>query len=157
MVPQLLVDLSRFDLNRVQYGVDEIERTNPHRGDMRLLDGIVYADDKFTEGVAYKDIRSDEFWTPVHIPGRPIFPGVLMIEAAAQLASFLALHRMSGVKFLGFIGAENVKFRGQVVPGDRLYLCGVEVEFRPRRFIFAAQGLVNGTLVFEATVSGMPM
>jgi 3-hydroxyacyl-[acyl-carrier-protein] dehydratase len=157
MVPSLLLDLSRFDLNRVLYDVAEIERVNPHRGAMRLLDGVIHMDEKITEGIAFKAVRSDEFWVPGHIPGRPLFPGVLMIEAAAQLASFLALHRMPGVKFLGFAGVDAVKFRGQVRPGERLIIFGKEVEFRPRRVIFAAQAVVNGTLVFEGTVIGMPM
>jgi 3-hydroxyacyl-[acyl-carrier-protein] dehydratase len=91
-----------------------------------------------------------------HIPGRPLFPGVLMVEAAAQLASFVFLHRMPHVKFLGFSGLNDVKFRGQVVPGDRLILLDKGVEFRPRRIICEAQGLVNGTTVFEATIIGMP-
>src|SRR5439155_20441440 len=98
-----------------------------------------------------------EFWVPVHLPGRPLLPGVLMIEAAAQMASYMSLRRSSGVKFMGFAGARDVKFRGQVVPGDRLILIGKEADFRPRRWICDAQGLVNGTLVFEATIVAMPM
>jgi len=157
MVPSLLIDLSRIDMNNVMHGVEEIERVNPHRGCMRMLDAIVYHDPGYTEAVAYRDVKADEFWVPGHIPGRPLFPGVLMLEAAAQLASYLSLNRMENEGFMGFVGCQDVKFRGQVVPGDRLYIIGHEIEFRRRRWTCAGQGLVNGTLVFEATIIGMAM
>ena len=157
MAPSLLFDLSKIDLNQVQYDVAAIEAVNPHRGAMRLLDGITWASDDFTLGLAFKDVRDDEFWVPGHIPGRPVLPGVLMIEAAAQLASFSVLKRLTGVKFLGFAGLDAVKFRGQVVPGDRLFILVRQRDFRPRRFICNSQGLVNGKLVFEAQVTGMPL
>ena len=157
MVPSLLFDIAGIDLNQVRVNAEGIERVNPHRGAMRLLDGIAYHDEGYTRAIAYKDVRADEFWVPGHIPGRPIYPGVLMIESAAQLASYLTLIRLGGQRFMGFAGVDGVKFRGQVGPGDRLLLLGQEVEFRPRRSICKAQGLVRGTLVFEATITGMPM
>ncbi len=157
MVPTLLFDIASIDQTRMQFDVPAIEKVNPHRGAMRLLDGVMWASEDLTEAVAVKDVRGDEFWVPGHIPGRPIFPGVLMIEAAAQLASFLTLKRMTNVKFLGFAGVDDVKFRGQVVPGDRLLILGKQVEYRPRRCICDAQGLLNGNIVFEARITGMPM
>lgn len=161
MAPQLLIDLGTVDLTKVQVDVPEIERINPHRGIMRLLDGILYVNDEVNQAVAYFDIKADAFWVPGHIPGRPLFPGVLMLEAAAQLASYLTLLRLqrAGVdaKFLGFVGTDKVKFRGQVVPGDRLLVLGREIEFRKRRCICEAQGVVNGNLVFEAIITGMTM
>lgn len=157
MPPSLLFDLKGIDLDHVQYDVEAIQHTNPQRGAMHMLDGILYVNEGQSRAVAYKDVREDEFWVPGHIPGRPLFPGVLMIEAAAQLASFLVIRRLGTIKFMGFVAADQVKFRSQVVPGDRLYILGEEVQFRPRRFICAAQGVVNGEMVFEATVTGMPM
>ncbi|HAI11521.1 MAG TPA: beta-hydroxyacyl-ACP dehydratase [Phycisphaerales bacterium] len=155
MAPSLLFDISEFDLDKVAYDVDVIESINPHRGAMRLLDAVVHCKlDKPSQVIAYKDIRDDEFWVPGHVPGRPLFPGVLMLEAAAQLASFVCLQRLEQ-KFLGFAGAQDVKFRGQVVPGDRFYLVGQEVKIHPRRSTCQMQGLVNGKLVFEATIVGM--
>ena len=157
MVPSLLFDISDIDLNHIQYDVAAIEKVNPHRGDMRMLDGVIYLSPGMNEAVAFKDCRADEFWVPGHIPGRPIFPGVLMVEAAAQIASFVTILRRSDVKFVGFAAVDSVKFRGQVTPGDRLLIVAKEVEFRPRRVICACQGLVNGTIVFEGQVTGMPM
>jgi 3-hydroxyacyl-[acyl-carrier-protein] dehydratase len=107
--------------------------------------------------LGYKDVRDDEFWVPGHIPGRPLLPGVIMIEAAAQLAAYVMRQRFPHVGFVGFTGCDAVKFRGQVPPGKRFYLLGKEYQFKPRRFICAAQGVVDDTLVFEAQITGMPI
>ena len=160
MAPQLLFDLSDLDLDRVLHGPEYIESYNPHRGAMRLLDAIVWEDfsnNKNPKAIGYKDIRDDEFWVPGHIPGRPIFPGVLMIEAAAQFASYITMCNIEKVNFIGFAGVDSVKFRGQVTPGDRLYVLINGTSMKPRRSICQAQGIVNGNLVFEATITGMPM
>ena len=157
MVPSLLFDISHLDLDQVQLDTAAVEATNPHRGHMRMLDGVIWMPPEMDRGVAYKDIGADEFWVAGHIPGRPLFPGVLMIEAGAQLASLIFVKRMPGMKFLGFSGVDDVKFRGQVVPGDRLLILGKQLELRPRRSICAVQGLVRGNMVFEAVITGMPM
>ena len=157
MAPPLLVDLSQIDLDQVVYDVAAIEQANPQRGDMRQLDGICYMSPDKTATVGFKDVRDDEFWVPGHIPGRPLYPGVMMIEAAAQLAAFIMKQRKPDLGFIGFVGADEVKFRGQVVPGDRLYLLGREIQFKPRRLICAGQGVVNGNLVFETKITGMPI
>lgn len=157
MAPTLLFDISGIDLGSDLYDTAAIEAINPHRGAMRLIDAIVYESDDLTEYVAHRDIGADEFWVEGHIPGRPIFPGVLMIEAAAQLSSFITLKKMTGEAFMGFAGVDRVKFRGQVKPGDRLVILIRETEHRRRRCTCLAQGLVGGNLVFEATIKGMPM
>ena len=64
--------------------------------------------------VGFKDIRDDEFWVAGHIPGRPLFPGVLMIETAAQLASFYTKKFVGWKGFVGFGAVENCRFRAQV-------------------------------------------
>jgi len=158
MAPSLLFDLSGFDMDRVLHDSAYIESYNPHRGNMRMLDAIVWEDiDDGPKAVGYKDVRDDEFWVPGHIPGRPVFPGVLMIEAAAQFASYLTMRRFEKVAFIGFAGVTDVKFRGQVKPGDRLVLLIEGINMKPRRAICKAQGLVNGQLVFEGTITGMPI
>ena len=157
MAPQLLFDLSGIDLHHDVYDTAAIEAINPHRGVMRLIDGVVYECGERTNYVAYKQIGLDEFWVEGHIPGRPIFPGVLMLEAAAQVASFITLKKLDEPAFMGFAGIDDVKFRGQVKPGDRLIILAHEVENRRRRSICATQGIVDGNLVFEATIRGMRM
>ncbi len=156
MAPRLLFDLAKIDLDATAFDVAAIEKINPHRGDMRLIDRIVWTDQNYSQTVACKETHDQEFWVPGHIPGRPIFPGVLMIEAAAQLASFMAIKRAPEIEFLGFSGVDAVKFRGQVKPGDKLYILGQEIQFKKRRFICGVQGVVEGNLVFEAKITGMP-
>jgi len=157
MPPALLVDINTINLNRIVFDVEAIEQVNPQRHEMRQLDAIVHFDKECGTVVGYKDITEEEFWVRGHIPGRPIMPGVIMLEAAAQLASFSAqkVNHLEG--FLGFSGLEDVKFRLQVIPGSRLYLLGKFVEIRRRRFKLATQGVVEGQMVFHATIIGMPI
>jgi 3-hydroxyacyl-[acyl-carrier-protein] dehydratase len=104
----------------------------------------------------YRDVRADEFWVKAHIPGRPLFPGVLMIETAAQLVSYYVMKCYPDKGFVGFGGVDGVKFRGAVQPGDRLVLLGKMLEIRGlRRAVGQTQGLVNGQMVYEGKITGM--
>ena len=157
MAPPLLVDLTKIDLGRVRMTPEEIRRYNPHRYEMEQLSGIIHLDTEAGQIVAFKDVREDEFWVRGHIPGRPLLPGVLMIEAAAQMCSLYYKIVQKDERFLGFGGVDGVKFRGQVAPGDRLILLGKAVEIRSRRAVFDTQGMVGERLVFEARITGMPI
>lgn len=156
-MPALLFDISNIDLNQVAVSREKVGEYNPQCGDMRQLDHVIWLNEDASAAVGLKTVRENEFWVPGHIPGRPLLPGVLMIEAAAQLSSVLYRCRFREGRFIGFTRCDDVAFRGQVVPGDDLYLLAKEVEFRPRKFTCAAQGLVRGSIVFEATVTGMVM
>ena len=157
MPPQFLFDLSSIDLNQVQYGPEEIRKMNPHRGDMEMLQGVIWADTSQGEILGFKDIGPDEFWVAGHIPGRPIFPGVLMIETAAQLASFYTKKFVQWPGFIGFGAADNCRFRGQVVPGQRLLVLAKKIWDRHRRIMCHTQGVVDGQLVFEGDIIGTQM
>lgn len=152
---RLLFDLSGIDLASVAVSADEVARLNPQTGDMRQMDHVVWLSPDATKGLGVKHVRPDEFWVPGHIPGRPIMPGVLMIEACAQLCSIQYKKKSNNYDFLGFVRCDEVVFRGQVVPGDTLYMLGMEVKFGARRFTSAVQALVNNKLVFEAQITGM--
>lgn len=157
MATSLFIDLDKIDPKRVVMDQAEIRRVNPHRYEMEQLDGILLFEPDQKIAVGYKDVRPDEFWVRGHIPGRPLMPGVLMLESAAQLVSFYCKKTREGNdnKFMGFGGINNVKFRSTVVPGDKLIIICKAAEMRPRRVIFDTQGVVNGRLVFEATIIGM--
>lgn len=157
MASTLFTDLDQVDFDNPIAGVEEIEAVNPQRGDMRHLDAVVSFDMDAGIGVGYKDVRDDEFWVPGHIPGRPLLPGVLMIEAAAQFSAYLMKLKRPEAGFVGFVGCDSVKFRSQVTPPTRLVLIAREKQFRSRRMICEVQGTVDGTLVFEATITGMPI
>lgn len=157
MAPPLLVDLAKVDLGRIVIPLEDIRKLNPHRYEMEQLSAIVHLDAEAGEIVAVRDVREDEFWVRGHIPGRPLLPGVLMIEAAAQMCSVYFKRVSPDPRFLGFGGVDAVKFRGQVVPGDRLVLLGKALEIRSRRAVFDTQGMVGDRLVYEGRITGMPI
>ncbi len=157
MPPQLLVDPATYDPAKVVITIDQIRKYNAQRHEMEQLTGVLKFDPDAGEIVTFKDVSQDEFWIRGHIPGRPLMPGVMMIEAAAQMCSLYFGLVAPSDKFIGFGGVDGVKFRGQVVPGDRLILLGRLVELRPRRAVFDTQGLVGGKMVFQARITGMPL
>jgi 3-hydroxyacyl-[acyl-carrier-protein] dehydratase len=153
MAPTLLFDLSSIDLNKVVIPIEEIRKIIPQRHEMEMLTAIVHDGEDLMVG--YKDVTMEEFWVRGHIPGRPLMPGVMMIECAAQLCAFYTMRRNPEMGFVGFARCDEVKFRGTVVPPTRLYMIVQLVERNRRRAVARAQGVVDGSLVFEATITGM--
>lgn len=158
MPPELHLDPASLDLNAVVVGHDEIRRANPQRFEMEQLDAIVFLDRERHLLAGYKDVRADEFWVRGHMPDYPLMPGVLLCEAAAQLASYYVItYGLLQGDFIGFGGMENVRFRGLVRPGDRLLLIGKGLRLHRRQTIFNVQGFVSNTMVFNADIVGVPM
>jgi 3-hydroxyacyl-[acyl-carrier-protein] dehydratase len=154
MPPQFLFDLTGIDLDRFAYDQEAVRQRNPQRGDMEQLNGIVYANPELGRCIGVKITHDKEFWVPGHIPGRPLFPGVLMIEAAAQVASFYTREFIGWKGFIGFGGVEDCKFRMQVPPGKRMYVLAQKVWERHKRILCKTQGIVDGQLAFEASIIG---
>ncbi len=160
MPPPLLFDLSQIDLKaKPLFGKEAIGKVNPQRFEMQQLDGILWYDKEKFLILGYKDVAEGEFWARGHIPGRPLMPAVIMIEAAAQMSSFFVKQIYEVQGFIGFAGIDSAKFRSIVEPGQRLYLLGHITKFKRRKRTThvqtSVQGVVNGTMVFEALVSGM--
>lgn len=153
MAPSFLYDISSLDLNKVIVPLEEIRKIIPQRFEMEMLSGIIYDDG--TTIIGFKDVTTEDFWARGHIPGRPLMPGVLMIECAAQLCAFYTMRAQPEMGFVGFAKCDNVRFRGVVVPPTRLYMIAQMVEMTRRRAIANCQGIWNGSLVFEATITGM--
>jgi len=160
MPPPLFFDLSQIDLKiKPVFDNEAICRANPQRYEMQQLDGIIWYDKEKNLILGYKDVTENEFWIRGHIPGRPLMPAVIMVEAAAQLASFYMKQIYQEPGFIGFAGIESAKFRSVIEPGKRLYLLGIVKKYKRKKrtslVTIAVQGVVDDILVFEATVSGM--
>lgn len=151
----LLFELDGIDLSGRVLSRQDLERWNPHRGDMALLDGIVWHAEDFTRAIAVKHVRSDEFWVPGHFPGRPLMPGVLQVEAGAQLAVYLYNVRLPKPIVAAFTRLERCSFRHQVEPGDDLFVLCKETKWSRRGFTCDVQGMVNGHVTFDAEVQGI--
>jgi 3-hydroxyacyl-[acyl-carrier-protein] dehydratase len=160
MSPPLLFYLSQIDLNSPPiFDKEAIGRVNPQRFEMQQLDGILWYDKEKFLILGYKDVTTEEFWVRGHIPSRPLMPGVMMVEAAAQMSGFFVKQVYGLECFIGFAGIDAAKFRSVVEPGQRLYLLGRIKKFKRRkhttRIETSVQGVVSGTMVFEAVISGM--
>src|SRR5580693_1896849 len=88
MPPELHLDPTKLDFNRVVVDREELRRVNPQRFEMEHLNGIVHIDREKALIVGFKDVGADEFWVRGHMPGYPLLPGVLMCEASAQMCSY---------------------------------------------------------------------
>jgi 3-hydroxyacyl-[acyl-carrier-protein] dehydratase len=158
MPPPTHLDPATLDCSRVVADQDAIRRVNPQRFEMEQLNAIVFVDPEHHLIAGYKDVRPDEFWVRGHMPDYPLLPGVLMCEAAAQLCTYqIRTQTNMGGDFIGFGGMENVRFRGQVRPGDRLLLIGKAIRLNRRQTVFNVQGFVGATMVFHADIIGVPM
>ena len=157
MPPRFIFDLTGIDLTATLFGPEYIREINPQRGDMEQLNAIVYANPDQGQIIGRKDVKADEFWVPGHIPGRPLYPGVLMMEAAAQVSCFYTKKYVGWPGFIGFGGVGETKFRAEVKPGDTLIILSKFLHHRHRRIYCDAQGLVDGNLVFETSIVGTQM
>ncbi len=158
MPPPLLFDLDRVDSETPRLTRAEIYERLPHRHEFDLLDGVRHLDGEAGRIVTFVDIREDAWWFRGHVPGRPLLPGVLMLEMAAQSSALLA-QEITGdhQSFIGFGGVGACKFREPVTaPSQLIILCKFK-DSRPRRFIAATQGIVGDKLAFQAEVTGLRM
>jgi 3-hydroxyacyl-[acyl-carrier-protein] dehydratase len=154
-----LYDLSKIDFSRPLFDIEAIRRVNPQRNQMEQLTAVVYVDRENDGIVGYKDITDEEFWVTGHMPGFPLMPGVVMCEAAAQLAGFYARKfELLGGDFIGFGGMDEIRFRAPVVPGCRLILLARLIDLRRnRRAKFDFQGVVGDQVVFTGNMLGIPI
>ncbi|HTV47348.1 MAG TPA: 3-hydroxyacyl-ACP dehydratase FabZ family protein [Phycisphaerae bacterium] len=157
MAPPLLYDLSKLDLDKITVPIEEIRKINPHRFEMEQLSGIIHTDLDTMTVVGLKNVTMDEFWVRGHIPGRPLMPGVIMLEAAAQLCSYMSRVLMPEMTFLGFVKVDSTRFRGIVEPPNTLIIIAKMLEMNRRRVIANCQGICKDSLVFEACITGMPV
>ena len=134
--------------------IQRILRLLPHRYPFLLVDRVV----ECVAGShirAYKNVTFNEPFFQGHFPGAPIMPGVLILEALAQTGGLLAVSGMDSLddKLFLFTGLDGVKFRRQVVPGDRLDLECSNLRMKLKLCKMDARAFVDGKLAAEAQIT----
>ncbi len=155
----LIVDPSELCFDPPLADIEEIRRYNQQRHEMEQLTAIVFEDRVNNRCAAYKDVSHNEFWCRGHMPGMPLMPGVIMLEAVAQMCSYFAMkYDLLGAKVVGFGGLDDVRFRDPVIPGDRLIVMCQLVKARRNQIIVCRfQGVVRNSLVLEGELKGIPI
>ncbi len=134
----------------VNIPVEEIQKLLPHRYPFSLVDRIIkYVPGQFAVGI--KNVTVNEPHFQGHFPGRPIMPGVLIVEAMAQVGG-VVLTQMADIQggLFMFAGIDKVRFRRPVVPGDQLVMTVELLSVKRRRFgTMHGRAEVDGRLVAE--------
>jgi 3-hydroxyacyl-[acyl-carrier-protein] dehydratase len=132
---------------------EEIKKIIPHRDPFLFLDEI-YDLVPLKHATSVKYVTKDEYYFQGHFPGKPVMPGVIIIESLAQVGAVILLsHPDFHGKIAFFTGIQNAKFRKSVLPGDKLIL---ECELTKIRSSFGfgkARAFVEDQLVCEADIS----
>ncbi len=130
--------------------INEIQRVLPHRYPFLMVDRIIELEaDRRAVGV--KAVTINEPYFQGHFPGHPVMPGVLQVEAMAQVASIVMMHKPENVGKIGyFMSANDIKFRKPVFPGDTLFIHCEMLSTKKRLGKAACKCLVNGEVVSEA-------
>ena len=137
-------------------GIDEIMKVLPHRYPFLLVDRILELEEK-KRIVGLKNVTMNEPFFQGHFPGHPIMPGVLIIEAMAQVGGILLMGQIEGYesKVVYFMSLDNVKFRRPVKPGDQLRLEANILQIRGMVCKMRGVAKVDGEVVCEADMAAM--
>ena len=129
----------------------------PHRYPFLMIDRVV--DVVTNEGcTGIKNVSINEPFFQGHFPGKPVMPGVLIIEAMAQTSAVLVVHTLGAAsegKLVYFMSVDGARFRRPVVPGDQLRVHVRKERSRGNVWKFSAEAKVDGHLVAEATYAAM--
>lgn len=138
--------------------IQQIMACIPHRYPFLLVDRVVEMNGD-ESGVGIKNVTANEPQFTGHFPGRPVFPGVLMIEAMAQTAGVLVVSSRGGadpaVTTVLFTTIDKAKFRKPVVPGDSLRFHLSKIARKRNIWFYRGEARVDGVLVAEAELSAM--
>ncbi len=145
----MMTDPIRLDINAIL-------KQLPHRYPFLLVDRVLECE-KGKRIRAIKNVTFNEPFFQGHFPGRPIMPGVLIIEAMAQTAACVVVQAMpkSDKRLVYFMSVDNARFRKPVVPGDQLRIHVKKERNRANVWRFTGEARVDGQLMAEATYTAM--
>jgi UDP-3-O-[3-hydroxymyristoyl] N-acetylglucosamine deacetylase/3-hydroxyacyl-[acyl-carrier-protein] dehydratase len=133
--------------------VIEIQKILPHRYPMLLVDRIIELE-SMKRAVGIKCVTMNELFFMGHFPGRPVMPGVILLEAMGQVGGVMVMcdpERRDSIPY--FAGMDRVKFRRPVVPGDQVRMTAEMIKFRGNIGKVWTQAFVDGELVAEAELT----
>jgi len=138
-------------MNKVLY-IEDIKKIIPHRYPFLLVDRIIdFEEDKWVKAV--KNITVNEPFFQGHFPGKPVMPGVMVIEAMAQAGAVLLLQKREDNGLLMFTSIEKAKFRRPAVPGDVIELYVEVKNLRKSYCKLSGKAYIDGKLAAEAIFS----
>lgn len=145
------------NITGTQVTITEIMDFLPHRYPFLLVDRVVEMDGE-KSGVGIKNVTASEPWFTGHFPENPVFPGVLIIEAIAQVSAILVLQHAkdSGnpmeTKLIYFMTVDKVRFRHPVTPGDQMRIHVTQIRRRGMAYKFKGEVFVDGQLMAEGEI-----
>lgn len=135
--------------------IQQVMQYLPQRYPFLMVDRVLEVE-KGKRIVGYKNLTMNEEFFQGHFPGKPLMPGVMMVEAMAQIAGVLGFvthdKRPADGHFYVFAGADNIRFKRMVIPGDRLTLEAVATGSRRHIHKFSCRALVDGELAASADI-----
>ena len=147
--------LRRAGPRGISLDIEEIREILPHRYPMLLVDRVLEVEGS-TRIVGLKNVTANEGFLQGHFPGRPLMPGVLQLEAMAQLAGVLLLRKLENTgKVALLVAVDKARLRRPVVPGDQVVMEVVVKRAKPRAAMVSGRATVGGETVAEAVLKFM--
>jgi UDP-3-O-[3-hydroxymyristoyl] N-acetylglucosamine deacetylase/3-hydroxyacyl-[acyl-carrier-protein] dehydratase len=153
MKKQLTQKYQDISAKDVVFDINAIKKILPHRYPFLLVDSIIEFQPS-VKAVGVKNVTTNEPFFEGHFPARPVMPGVLIVEAMAQVGGILVMHAQEDLahKLVFFMAIDNVRFRKIVQPGDQLVMELTMIKNRRTTFKMEGKAYVKGELVCEAVM-----
>lgn len=144
------ISIGNLSLNKQELDINDIMKILPHRQPFLFVDKIISLENG-KRAVGLKNVTINDYFFEGHFPGKPVMPGVLVIEAMAQVGGVMMLaSEENRGKIAFFMAIDNAKFRKPVLPGDQVVFEIEAVKVKSRTGQVKGKAFVDGKLVAEA-------